>query len=84
MGILNQFMKEQSHSNVMLVMQHFYKGRLNGHIKLVHEGKQPFKCNDFTKQNMNGHINYGSVASVAKGKSSYSHKYYKQLTYTYR
>ena len=47
MGILNQFMKERRHSNVMLVMQHFFhKGHLNWHIALVHEGKQPFKCND--------------------------------------
>ena len=57
-------MKERSHSNVMLVMQHFFhKGHLNWHIALVHEGKQPFKCNDcdaifFTKQNMNGHIKF--------------------------
>ena len=40
-------MKARSLPNVMCVMQVFSeKSKLNGHIESVHDGKNPFKCND--------------------------------------
>ena len=47
MGILNQFIKERSHSYVLIFLQCFSQSNcLKWHIESVHEGKKPFKCNN--------------------------------------
>ena len=59
-GILNLFMKENSHSNAMIVMQGLIKQNMSGNINYGYEGKKPFKYNicdsSFSQNILNRHV----------------------------